>query len=119
MRELGDHTVGHVEFRVCPPKAPQLLHHVYALISRENLRVRCAALRSKNAEPNLGDFFARGRYEDAVPHLEKAAALGAGPDVYLRLAEVYARVGRTEASARAHQMYEQRLREFLRAPGRE
>jgi Flp pilus assembly protein TadD len=58
-----------------------------------------------------------GRLEDAVPHLQKAAALGAGLDAYRRLAEVYARLGRTEEAARAQQMYEERLQEFLRAPG--
>jgi Flp pilus assembly protein TadD len=66
----------------------------------------------------LADALTRsGHVEDAVQHLERAAALGSGPDVYRRLAEVYARLGRREASERASQTYEQRLREFLRAPG--
>ena len=52
---------------------------------------------------------AAGRLTQAVPHLERAAALGAPPDVYRQLADVYTRLGRTDDSARATATYE-RLR---------
>ena len=43
-------------------------------------------------------------------------AVGAGPAVQLRLAEVYAKLGRREESEKARQAYEQQLKDLLKAP---
>jgi hypothetical protein len=48
--------------------------------------------------------------------LEKAATLGAGPAVQLRLAEIYAKLGRQEESEQARQAYERRMKDLLKAP---
>jgi tetratricopeptide (TPR) repeat protein len=58
-------------------------------------------------------FAASGELEDATVHLEKAASLGGGPAVRLRLAELYERLGRREDSARARRVYEQQVKELL------
>jgi tetratricopeptide (TPR) repeat protein len=49
------------------------------------------------------------RLDGAAAAYEKAAALGAGPDVYRQLAAVYARLGRQAESAAARQKFEQAL----------
>jgi len=55
----------------------------------------------------------------ALPHLERAAALGAAPDVYRRLATVYAALGRPDASVAARARYERAVLAPARAePGR-
>jgi tetratricopeptide (TPR) repeat protein len=54
-----------------------------------------------------------GRPVDALPHLERAAALGGPPDVYRRLAAIYTQLGRQEDSAAARARYE---RVVLAAP---
>ena len=57
-----------------------------------------------------------GEFQKAAGHLEKAATFGAWPAVQLRLAEVYAKLGRREESERARQAYEQQLKDLLKAP---
>jgi len=57
-----------------------------------------------------------GEFQQAALHLEKAATLGAGPAVQLRLAEIYAKLGRQEESEQAHQAYERRMTDLLKAP---
>ena len=56
-----------------------------------------------------------GEFQKAAEHLEKAATFGAWPAVQLRLAEVYAKLGRREESERARQAYEQQMRDLLKA----
>jgi tetratricopeptide (TPR) repeat protein len=46
-----------------------------------------------------------GRLDEAIRRYEEAAAIGSPPDVYLRLADLYARVGRNDDSARARAAY--------------
>ena len=58
-------------------------------------------------------FAASGELENATVHLEKAASLGGGPAVRLRLADVYERLGRRADSARARRLYEQQVKELL------
>lgn len=58
-------------------------------------------------------FAASGELEDATVHLEKAASLGGGPAVRLRLADLYERLGRREDSERARRFYEQEVKELL------
>jgi tetratricopeptide (TPR) repeat protein len=56
-----------------------------------------------------GDRHAQaGRLEEAVAAYEKAAALGAPPEVHRRLAGVYLKLGRVDDSARAQAMYDKR-----------
>ncbi len=57
-----------------------------------------------------------GEFQKAAEHLEKAATLGAGPAVQLRLAEIYAKLGRREESEQARQAYERRMQDLLKAP---
>ena len=57
------------------------------------------------------------RFESAAEHLSKALTLGATPEIYGRLADVYDRLGRHEESARARVMYEERRLEALRSQG--
>jgi predicted Zn-dependent protease len=57
-----------------------------------------------------GALVTAGRLTQALPHLEKAAALGAGPDVYRQLADVYAKLGRAGDSARARATFDARRR---------
>jgi tetratricopeptide (TPR) repeat protein len=57
-----------------------------------------------------------GEFQKAALHLEKAATLGAGPAVQLRLAEIYAKLGRREESEQARQAYERRMKDLLKAP---
>jgi tetratricopeptide (TPR) repeat protein len=57
-----------------------------------------------------------GEFQKAALHLEKAATLGAGPAVQLRLAEIYAKLGRQEESEQARQAYERRMKDLLKAP---
>jgi len=57
-----------------------------------------------------------GEFQKAAQHLEKAATLGAGPAVQLRLAEIYAKLGRREESEQARQAYERRMKDLLKAP---
>jgi tetratricopeptide (TPR) repeat protein len=55
----------------------------------------------------LGALLADARQPGAaLAHLERAAALGAPPDVYRRLAAVYAALGRPDASVAARGRYE-------------
>jgi tetratricopeptide (TPR) repeat protein len=55
----------------------------------------------------LGALLAGARQPGAaLPHLERAAALGAAPDVYRNLAAVYAALGRADDSAAARIRYE-------------
>ena len=56
-----------------------------------------------------------GDYQEAAEHLEKAAAFGAGPAVQLRLAEVYAKLGRRQESEQARRAYEQQMKDLLKA----
>jgi tetratricopeptide (TPR) repeat protein len=56
-----------------------------------------------------------GEFQKAALHLEKAATLGAGPAVQLRLAEIYAKLGRREESEQARQAYERRMKDLLKA----
>jgi hypothetical protein len=56
---------------------------------------------------------ASGELEDATRHLEKAASLGGGPAVRLRLADLYERLGRRADSERARRAYEQEVKELL------
>ena len=58
---------------------------------------------------------AMGEFQKAAEHLEKAATFGAWPAVQLRLAEVYAKLGRREESERARQAYEQQMKDLLKA----
>jgi tetratricopeptide (TPR) repeat protein len=46
-----------------------------------------------------------GRLDEAIRRYEEAVAIGAPPDVYLRLADLYARVGRRDDSSRARAAY--------------
>jgi tetratricopeptide (TPR) repeat protein len=55
-----------------------------------------------------------GELDAAATHLEHAATLGAGPAVQLRLAEVYARLGRSAESDRARRGYEQDVKRLLK-----
>jgi tetratricopeptide (TPR) repeat protein len=57
-----------------------------------------------------------GEFQKAAVHLEKAAMLGNGPAVQLRLAAVYAKLGRPEESEHARQAYEQQIKDLLKAP---
>jgi tetratricopeptide (TPR) repeat protein len=57
-----------------------------------------------------------GEFQKAAEHLEKAATFGTWPAVQLRLAEVYAKLGRREESEQAHQAYEQQMKNLLKAP---
>jgi tetratricopeptide (TPR) repeat protein len=57
-----------------------------------------------------------GEFQKAALHLEKAATLGAGPAVQLRLAEIYAKLGRREESEQARQAYERRMKDLLKTP---
>jgi tetratricopeptide (TPR) repeat protein len=61
---------------------------------------------------------AGGELEEAATHLEKAAALGDAPAVKLRLAELYAQLGRKEDSERARQAYEQDVKKLLKSTPR-
>jgi tetratricopeptide (TPR) repeat protein len=56
-----------------------------------------------------------GEFKKAAEHLEKAATFGAWPAVQLRLAEVYAKLGRREESERARRAYEQQMQDLLKA----
>ena len=56
-----------------------------------------------------------GEFQQAAGHLEKAATLGAGPAVLLRLAEVYAKLGRRQESEQARRAYEQQMKDLLKA----
>jgi len=58
-----------------------------------------------------------GRIDAAIAHYEKAVTLGADPVVYRRLAELYAKVGRTDDAARARAMYERALQGDRTSPG--
>jgi len=49
---------------------------------------------------------AEGKFDLAIALYEKAAGVGSDPDVYSRLADLYARVGRAADAARARAMYE-------------
>jgi hypothetical protein len=49
-----------------------------------------------------------------VTHFEKAAALGAGAAVQLRLAELYSRLGRNAESERARRAYDQDVKKLLK-----
>ena len=56
------------------------------------------------------------RYEEAAGLLQNSASSNARPDIYRRLADVYAALGRTEESAAARRIYvERRLRELATA----
>ena len=60
-----------------------------------------------------------GQPAAALTHLERAAALGGAPDVYRRLAAVYAALGRPDASVAARAKYESAVLAPARAePGR-
>jgi tetratricopeptide (TPR) repeat protein len=52
---------------------------------------------------------AAGQIDAAIAQYEKAITLGADPVVYRQLAELYAKAGRTEDSARARTMYDRAL----------
>jgi hypothetical protein len=47
-----------------------------------------------------------GKPDAALPHLERAAALGGAPDVYRRLAIVYSELGFQDAGLAARTTYE-------------
>jgi tetratricopeptide (TPR) repeat protein len=55
-----------------------------------------------------------GEFDAAVTHFEKAAALGAGAAVQLRLAELYSRLGRNAESERARRAYDQDVKKLLK-----
>lgn len=55
-----------------------------------------------------------GEFEEAATRLEQAAALGAGPAVRLRQAEVYLRLGRRAESEQARRAYEQDVKKLLK-----
>jgi tetratricopeptide (TPR) repeat protein len=57
-----------------------------------------------------------GRFETAIGLYEKALALAADPSVYARLADLYAKVGRSQDAARARAIYE-KARQAGRAGG--
>lgn len=59
---------------------------------------------------------AAGNFQTAAAHLERAASMGDGPAVQYRLADVYARLGRRDASESARRQYEQQVRKLLEAP---
>ena len=60
-----------------------------------------------------------GQPAAALTYLERAAALGGAPDVYRRLAAVYAALGRPDASVAARARYESAVLAPARAePGR-
>jgi len=46
-----------------------------------------------------------GRLDEAIKRYEEAVAIGAPPDAYLRLADLYTRVGRRDDSSRARAAY--------------
>jgi tetratricopeptide (TPR) repeat protein len=50
-----------------------------------------------------------GRLDAAIEEYERAAALGADPVVYRRLADLYDKAGRAPDAARARLMYEAAL----------
>jgi len=56
-----------------------------------------------------------GEFQKAAGHLETAATFGAGPAVQLRLAEVYAKLGRRQESEQARRVYEQQMKDLLKA----
>ena len=58
-----------------------------------------------------------GRIDTAIAHYEKAAALGADPVVYRRLAELYTKAGRIDDAARARVLYERALQGDRTGPG--
>jgi len=67
----------------------------------------------------LADALLRvSRPEAAVEHLETAARLRADADIYRRLAEIYATLGRKPESAAARQTSQRLLREQRRGSGR-
>ncbi len=67
--------------------------------------------RQPSHRVNLGSALTRaGRLHEAIEQYETAAALEGGPEVYRRLAELYARVGRAADGERARTMSD-RLRQ--------
>jgi tetratricopeptide (TPR) repeat protein len=67
---------------------------------------------------NLAETLIRlGRLELATQALERAASLGGSPVVYRRLAELYARLGQSEKSAKALGQFEATRQDGLRTRG--
>jgi tetratricopeptide (TPR) repeat protein len=71
--------------------------------------------RAPQAHVSLAEALtAIGEFDAAVTHLEKAATLGAGAAVQLRLAELYSRLGRHAESERARRAYDQDVKKLLK-----
>ena len=67
---------------------------------------------------NLAETLTRlGRLELAVQSLERAASLGGSPAVHRRLADLYARLGQSEKSAKALRQFEATRQDALRTRG--
>lgn len=111
------------------PKLPQARYALGSTLQRlgrsaeakeqldEFQRLRAAALEEQRRAFEIATLIHEaelavrgGRLQAAIAPYEKAAALGAEPEVYQQLADIYARLGRTADRDKALAAYEQRRR---------